>query len=208
MRVLVNGKAPSFSATAIVGGCEIAKNFSLDQFLGEKYVVLFFYPKDFTFVCPTEIWAFQERLADFEKRNVALVGCSTDSEFTHLAWLETPRERGGIRGVTFPLISDANRTIAFNYGVIAGSWSEDASGNASVVGEMVAYRGLFLIDRDGIVQHCVINNMQLGRNVDETLRMVDALQHAEKFGDVCPANWHSGQKSMKPTLEGLGEFFE
>ncbi|MDR1890973.1 MAG: peroxiredoxin [Puniceicoccales bacterium] len=206
MRTLVGGKAPKFSATAVVEGCNIVQNFSLEQFFGKKYVVLFFYPKDFTFVCPTEIWAFQEKLQEFEKRDVALVGCSTDSEFSHFAWLETPRERGGIHGVTFPIVADINKTIANAYGVLAG-YEENDDGTTKVTGDLVAYRGLFLIDRKGIVQHCVINNMPLGRSVDEALRMVDALRHFEEVGEVCPANWHSGQKSMKPTRDGLKEFF-
>ncbi|MDR1413676.1 MAG: peroxiredoxin [Puniceicoccales bacterium] len=208
MKVLVGERAPDFSAAAIVNGCEIVENFSLSQFLGKKYVVLFFYPKDFTFVCPTEMWAFQERLPDFEKRNVELMGCSTDSEFAHFAWLEIPRERGGLKGVSFPLIADINKVIAHNYGVLAGTLSEGDGGNLIAVGESVAYRGLFLIDKDGVVQHCVINNMPFGRSVEEALRMVDALQHFEKFGEVCPANWHSGQKAMLPTQDGLREFFE
>ncbi|MDR1401395.1 MAG: peroxiredoxin [Puniceicoccales bacterium] len=207
MMSLVNRKAPSFSAAAIVNG-EIVGDFSMEQFFGKKYVVLFFYPKDFTFVCPTEIWAFQERLPDFEKRNVQLVGCSTDSEFAHFAWLEIPRERGGIKGISFPLVADINKTIAYDYGVASGLCDEDGCEREIVVGEVVAYRGLFLIDREGIIQHCVINNMPLGRSVDETLRMVDALQHFEKFGEVCPANWHRGQKAMRPTRDGLREFFE
>ncbi|MDR2778918.1 MAG: peroxiredoxin [Puniceicoccales bacterium] len=207
MQTLVGEKAPKFSATAVVDGCSIVQSFSLEQFLGKRYVALFFYPKDFTFVCPTEIWAFQEKLQEFERRNVALIGCSTDSEFSHFTWLETPRERGGIQGVTFPIISDINKTIANEYGVLAGC-TEDDDGVTKITGELVAYRGLFLIDKSGIVQHCVINNMPLGRNVDEVLRIVDALQHFEKFGEVCPANWHSGQKSMKPTRDGLKEFFK
>ncbi|MDR2737662.1 MAG: peroxiredoxin [Puniceicoccales bacterium] len=207
MRTLVGKKAPEFSATAVVNGGCIVQDFSLGQFLWEKYVVLFFYPKDFTFVCPTEIWAFQEKLPEFEKRNVALIGCSTDSEYSHFAWLETPRASGGIAGVTFPLVSDINKTIAGDYGVLAGEYEEDGEGDPKIIGELVAYRGLFLIDKNGIIQHCVINNMPLGRSVDETLRMVDALQHFERCGEVCPANWHRGQKSMKPTKDGLGEFF-
>jgi peroxiredoxin (alkyl hydroperoxide reductase subunit C) len=207
IRTLVGRKAPNFSATAVVGGYEIVKNFSLEQFIGKKYVILFFYPKDFTFVCPTEILAFHERLSDFERKNVALVGCSTDSEFAHFAWLETPRERGGINGVTFPLVADINGTIVGDYGVAAGECIE-RDGKCVVTGEFVALRGLFLIDKGGVVQHCVINNMSLGRSVDEALRMVDALQHVEKFGEVCPANWRSGQIAMRPTHDGLREFFK
>ncbi|MDR2777003.1 MAG: peroxiredoxin [Puniceicoccales bacterium] len=206
MQTLVGKKAPKFLATAVTNGCNIVPGFSLEQFFGKKYVVLFFYPKDFTFVCPTEIWAFQEKIQEFEKRNVALIGCSTDSEFSHFAWLETPREQGGIQGVTFPIVSDINKTIADEYGVLAG-YEDGDDGTTKVTGELIAYRGLFLIDKSGIVQHCVINNMPLGRSVDEALRMVDALQHFEKFGEVCPANWRSGQKSMKPNRDGLKEFF-
>jgi peroxiredoxin (alkyl hydroperoxide reductase subunit C) len=208
MNSLVGKKAPKFVAPAVVGGCEIVQNFSLEKFLGEKYVVLFFYPKDFTFVCPTEIWAFQDKLAEFERRGVALVACSTDSDFVHLAWLSSPRSSGGIGGVTFPIVSDINKTIADDYGVLAGEYADGGDGEVPVVvGEMVALRGLFLIDRDGVVQHCVINNMSLGRSVDEALRMVDALQHFEKFGEVCPANWQSGTRAMKPTQSGLREYF-
>jgi peroxiredoxin (alkyl hydroperoxide reductase subunit C) len=205
---VVGRAAPDFSATAVVGGNTIVENFSLGQFFGKKYVVLFFYPKDFTFVCPTEIWAFQEKLQEFEKRDVALIGCSTDSEFSHFAWLEIPRERGGIGGVTFPLVSDINKTISAAYGVLGGNYEADGAGGTRIVGEFVSHRGLFLIDKNGIIQHHVINNVALGRSVDETLRMVDALQHFEKCGEVCPANWHSGQKSMKPSREGLAEFFK
>jgi peroxiredoxin (alkyl hydroperoxide reductase subunit C) len=207
VRTLVGREAPDFSAAAVINGCEIVKNFSLSQFRGKKYVVLFFYPKNFTFVCPTEIWAFQERLHDFEERDVALIGCSRDSEFSHFAWLETPRERGGIKGVTFPLVSDINRSIIDSYGVCAGEYRL-TNGETEVIGELVALRGLFLIDKDGIVQHCVINNMSLGRSVDEALRMVDALQHFEKFGEVCPANWNAGKRAMRPTHDGLREFLE
>jgi peroxiredoxin (alkyl hydroperoxide reductase subunit C) len=147
-------------------------------------------------------------LHEFEERKVALIGCSTDSEFAHFAWLEMPRERGGIKGVTFPLVADINKTISQDYGVLAGDYGENEEEEVEVIGELVAYRGLFLIDREGVVQHCTINNMSLGRSVDETLRMVDALQHFEKCGEVCPANWHRGQKSMNPTQDGLKNFFK
>ena len=207
METLVNRKAPNFEATAVVDGYNIVHNFSLKQFLGKKYVVLFFYPKDFTFVCPTEILAFQEKLEEFGKRDTVVIGCSTDSEYSHFAWLNTPREQGGIKGVTFPLVSDINKTIADDYGVLAGEYVEDEDGNTLISGEMVAYRGLFLIDKQGIVQHCLINNMSLGRNVDEVLRMIDALQHVEKYGEVCPANWAAGKKAMRPDSDGLKEFF-
>ena len=208
MSTLVGKKAPDFSATAVINGNQIVQNFSLAQYLREKYVILFFYPKDFTFVCPTEIWAFQNRLEDFKNKNVEVVGCSTESEYSHLAWLNTPRNNGGIKGVTFPLVSDINKTISESFGVLAGEYVENSDGGVDIHGEQVAYRGLFLIYKNGIVQHCLINNMSLGRSVDEALRMVDALQHFEKYGEVCPANWHPGEKPMSPTQEGLLKYFD
>lgn len=208
MENLIGKKAPKFTANAVINGNEIVSDFSLEQFLGKKYVVFFFYPKDFTFVCPTEMHAFQNKLNEFEKRNTAVVACSTDSEFSHFAWLNMEKLHGGICGVTYPVVADINKTIAEDYGVLAGEYEEDQkTGEMSIVGEQIAYRGLFLIDKNGIVQHQVINNFPLGRNVDEVLRMVDALQHFEKHGEVCPANWHSGDKAMKATQEGLTEFF-
>lgn len=192
MGVLVGKKAPDFTATAVKKS-EIIEHFRLSDFEG-KYVVLFFYPLDFTFVCPTELHAFNEKLADFEERNVQLMGVSIDSHFSHFAWLNTPKANGGIEGVEYPLISDINKTIAQDYDVL-------------VEGEGIAYRGLFLIDKEGIVQHQVVNQLSLGRNVDEVLRMVDALQFTEKYGEVCPANWNTGDKAMKPTQDGLNEYF-
>lgn len=205
MSLLIGKHAPSFSATAVVNG-EIIENFSLDQYIDSKYVVLFFYPKDFTFVCPTELIAFQNKLKDFEDRNVAVVGCSTDSEFSHWAWLNTPRNKGGIEGVTYPLVADINKTISEDFGVLAGDYVEDEDGNISIEGEQIAYRGLFLIDKEGIVHHSVINNFPLGRSVDETLRMVDALQHFEQYGEVCPMDWHKGESAMTPTREGVSSY--
>lgn len=207
MEPLIGTQAPDFVATAVINGNTITPNFSLSQFRDKQYVVLFFYPKDFTFVCPTEILSFQAYLNEFEKRNVALIGCSTDSEYSHLAWLETPRERGGIAGVTFPIVSDINKTISEDYCVLAGKYVENSDGTFSISGERVAYRGLFLIDKAGIIQHCVINNMPLGRSVHETLRMVDALQHFEQYGEVCPANWAQGSQSMIPSQDGLKQYF-
>ncbi len=174
MPVLVGKPAPSFSAKAVKGET-IIDHFSLDQFIGKKYVVLFFYPKDFTFVCPTELHRFQEEIGEFEKRNVAVVGCSTDSEFSHWAWLQTPRKQGGIQGVTYPLVADINKTISEAYDVLAGETSFDEEGRMSVTGELVAYRGLFLIDKNGVVRHQVVNDMPLGRSIRECLRVVDAL---------------------------------
>ncbi len=185
-------EAPQFSEKAVVNGL-IKENFSIAAMRG-KYVILFFYPLDFTFVCPTELHAFQERLHDFSERGAEVVGCSVDSCFSHLAWLNTPRSRGGIAGVTYPLVADLNKKVARAYGVL----KED---------EGIAYRGLFLIDREGVVRHTVINDLPLGRSVDEALRMLDALIFFEENGEVCPANWQVGKKSMRATQEGLADYF-
>ena len=205
MAVLVGQKAPAFSAKAVAGS-QIIEDFSLDQYLGKKYVVFFFYPKDFTFVCPTELIRFQEELAEFESRDVAVVGCSTDSEFSHFAWLNMPKEQGGIQGVTYPIVADINKTIAEDYDVLAGRYGQNEFGGVEVEGELVAYRGLFLIDKEGIVQHQVVNNMPLGRSIREALRMVDALQHFEQFGEVCPMDWDKGASAMKPDQEGVSNY--
>jgi peroxiredoxin (alkyl hydroperoxide reductase subunit C) len=206
MQNLIGKKAPNFSATAVVNGGEMVENFSLEQFIGKKHVVFFFYPLDFTFVCPTEIIAFQDKMGEFDKRNVAVVGCSVDSEFSHWAWLNTELKNGGIKGVKYPLVSDLSKTISENYGVLAGEYDYDENNNGVFVGAPVAYRGLFLIDKEGIIRHQVINDLPLGRSVDETLRMVDALQHFEQYGEVCPANWHAGDEAMKATAEGVAEY--
>jgi peroxiredoxin (alkyl hydroperoxide reductase subunit C) len=205
MSVLVGKSAPSFRAKAVKGET-IIENFSLDQFIGKKYVVLFFYPKDFTFVCPTELIRFQEELGEFEKRNVAVVGCSTDSEFSHWAWLQTPRKQGGIEGVTYPLVADINKTISEDYDVLAGEYVADEDGNVEVSGELVAYRGLFLIDKAGIVRHQVVNDMPLGRSIRECLRVVDALQHFEQHGEVCPMDWEKGDDAMTPDHAGVSGY--
>jgi len=194
MSVLVGRKAPEFNVAAVVNGTTFVDSCSLSDYRG-KYVVLFFYPLDFTFVCPTELHAFQEKLDEFKKRNVEVIACSVDSKFSHLAWLQTPRNRGGIEGVTYTILSDINKDVTKAYDVLV----EDAG---------IAYRGLFLIDREGVVKYQVVNDLGLGRNVDEVLRMVDALQFTEEFGEVCPANWNKGDKSMKPTGEGLKEYFK
>lgn len=203
---LVGKKAPSFKAAAVVNGLEIVNNFSLENYIGDKYVVFFFYPKDFTFVCPTEIIAFQEKLEEFEKRNVAVVGCSTDTEETHLAWLMTPRKQGGIQGVTYPIVADSTKIISKNYGVLAGDWVIDKNDELSFEGLPVAYRGSFLIDKEGIVRHETINDLPLGRNIDEMIRLVDALQYVEENGEVCPANWSEGKKAMKASRESVAEY--
>jgi peroxiredoxin 2/4 len=206
MSVLVGKKAPAFKATAVVNGGEIVNDFSLDQYLGKKYVILYFYPADFTFVCPTEIVAFQDKLGEFEKRNTAVIGVSVDSEFSHWKWLQTEKKDGGIKGVKYPLISDSSKTISENYDVLAGSYEYDEDGDVSFVGTPLAYRGLFLIDKAGLVRHQVVNDMPLGRSIDEAIRIVDALQFFEENGEVCPANWHKGDKAMKATQEGVASY--
>ncbi len=192
MSVLVGRKAPDCTAQAIVNG-KIESRYSLTDLRG-RHVLLFFYPLDFTFVCPTELHAFQDRLADFEARNTQVVGCSVDSVYSHMAWLQKPRSQGGIEGVKYPLLADLNKTIARSFGVLK---EEDG----------IAYRGLFLIDREGIVRHQVVNDLPLGRSVDEALRMVDALLCFEQHGEVCPANWSQGAKAMTPSQEGLVAYF-
>jgi peroxiredoxin (alkyl hydroperoxide reductase subunit C) len=190
MAVLVGKRAPSFKATAVIG-TQVEEEFSLDRYLGKRYVVLFFYPADFSGLCPTEMYAFQEMLPEFERRGVAVVGCSTDSHQTHQAWLRTPRDESGIVGVTFPLVADATKTISANYDVLAGHYDYNETGEMVVVGAPVAYRGLLLIDRDGLVRHQLVNDRFLGRRISDALRMVDALQHFEEHGETCPANWEA-----------------
>lgn len=190
--VLVGKPAPEFSAKAVVKG-SIVEGFSLKDFLG-KYVVFFFYPLDFTFVCPTELHAFQDRWREFEGRDAQVVGCSVDSCHAHLAWMQMPKNRGGIQGVEYPLVSDLTQEIARSFHV----FKED---------EGVAYRGLFLIDREGQIRHQLINDLPLGRSVDEVLRTLDALTLHERQGDVCPANWRAGERSIKPTHEGIVSYF-
>ena len=206
MSVLVGKKAPSFSASAVIKGGQIVADYSLDQFVGEKPVLFFFYPMDFTFVCPTELFAFQNKLAEFEARGVEVVACSTDTEQSHWGWLQMDKSEGGIKGITYPLVSDTSKTISANFGVLAGDYELDENENMCATGPMIAYRGLFLIDKNGIVQHQIVNNFPLGRNVDEALRMVDALQHFEENGEVCPANWSKGDDAMKGTHESVADY--
>ncbi|MCK9180721.1 MAG: peroxiredoxin [Bacteroides sp.] len=206
MRTLVGKKAPKFDAPAVLNGNNIIEGFSLDQYVDKKYVVFFFYPMDFTFVCPTELHAFQEKMEEFDKRDVAVVGCSVDSEFSHFAWLNTPKNEGGIQGVKYPLVADFSKTIAQQYGVLAAEYDYDEDGNLICEGNPVALRGLFLIDKKGVVRHELINDLPLGRSVDEVLRMVDALDHVEKYGEVCPANWNQGDDAMKETGESVSEY--
>ena len=210
MSVLVGKKAPYFEADAVVDGGDFVENFSLAQYQGKKHVLFFFYPLDFTFVCPTEIIAFQKRMKDFEDRGVAVVGCSIDSKFSHWAWLNTPQNDGGIQGVEYPLVADVNKTIATNYGVLAGHYDYDENGYMVFVGDngndAVAYRGLFLIDKDGIVRHQIVNDLPLGRSIDEALRMIDALQYYEEKGEVCPADWEKGKDGLVDTAEGISSY--
>jgi peroxiredoxin (alkyl hydroperoxide reductase subunit C) len=191
MAVLVGKAAPEFTATAVYGNNEI-KPLKLADYKGSKYVVLFFYPLDFTFVCPSELIAFDHRLKEFQARNVEVIGCSIDSMFTHLAWKNTPVDKGGIGQVGYPLVADMNHAICKAYDV------ENADG--------VALRGSFLIDKTGTVQHQVINNLPLGRDIDEMLRVIDALQFTEEHGEVCPAGWKKGKAGMGASPEGVAKY--
>jgi len=189
---LVGHQAPDFQATAVLSDGQFKDDFKLSDFRG-KTVVLFFYPLDFTFVCPTEIIEFDRKLAEFQKRGCEVIGVSVDSQFSHWAWRETPRNRGGIGPIRYPLVADLSKTIARDYGVLTPDGT-------------VAYRGTFLIDRAGVVRHAVVNDLPLGRNIDETLRMVDALHHFEEHGEVCPAGWIEGKEAMKATHEGVSDY--
>ena len=191
MAVLVNKPAPDFTATAVLGNNEI-KDIQFSEFTRGKYAVVFFWPLDFTFVCPSELIAFDHRLDEFKKRNVEVVGVSVDSQFTHLAWKNTPVDKGGIGKVGYAMVADLKQEIVKAYDV-------QSEGG-------VAFRGSFLIDKNGIVQHQVVNNLPLGRNIDEMLRMVDALQFTEAHGEVCPAGWHKGKAGMKPSTNGVAEY--
>jgi len=191
MSVLVGKSAPDFEATAVMGDDSFKEDFRLSEYRG-SYVVLFFYPLDFTFVCPSEIIAFDHRLQEFEDRGVQVIGVSVDSHFTHLAWKRTPVEAGGIGAVRYPLVADLSKSIAADYDVLL-----DAG---------IALRGSFLIDREGVVRHQVVNDLPLGRNIDEMLRMVDALQFTEEHGEVCPAGWNRGKKGMQPSPEGVAAY--
>lgn len=206
MSSLVGKKAPLFKAGAVIKGGELVEDFSLEQYLGKKYVLFFFYPKDFTFVCPTELHAFQERLKDFESRNCAVVACSTDTEESHWGWLQMGKNEGGIKGITYPIVADTTKTISLNYGTLSGDYDVDDEGNIMATGPMIAFRGLYLIDLNGVVRHQLINDLPLGRNVDEALRMVDALQFFEENGEVCPANWTKGDEGMKADHKGVADY--
>lgn len=191
MSNLVQKMAPDFTATALDGGK--FRPITMSEYRG-KYVLLFFYPLDFTFVCPTEITAFSDKVDEFAKRNCQVLGASVDSHYTHLAWTHVPREKGGLGEIKFPLIADLTKSIARDYGVL-------------IEGAGIALRGLFLIDKTGVVRHELVNDLPLGRSVDEALRMLDALQFFEEHGEVCPANWKPGSPTMKPDPQGSQEYF-
>lgn len=190
---MIGKKAPPFSCQAAIQD-HITDNVCLENYDG-KYKVIFFYPQDFTFVCPTELHAFQEKLPEFEKRNVQVIGCSVDSPATHKQWLKTPKKQGGIEGITYPLLADVNKQMSRDYGVL-----DESSG--------LAFRGVFILDKDNVVQSMTVNNMSLGRNVDELLRTIDALQFVEEHGQVCPANWNTGDKAMDANEQGVKEYFK
>lgn len=190
MSTLVTRPAPNFKAKAVMGDNSF-QEIQLSDYKG-KYVVLFFYPLDFTFVCPSEIIAFDKKLAQFKEKNCEVIGVSVDSEFTHLAWKNTALDKGGIGQVQYPLVADITKDVSRQYGVLFD--------------EAVALRGTFLIDKDGVVKHAVINDLPLGRNIDEALRMLDSLQYTEQHGEVCPANWKEGEAAMKPTQAGVADY--
>lgn len=192
MSSLIGKKAPDFTAAAVMPDDSIVNALTLSEYLKGSYGLIFFYPLDFTFVCPSEIIAFSNRMDKFAELNTKVVGVSIDSQFSHFAWRQTPVEKGGIGRIKFPLVADITKNIARNYGVLKD--------------EAVAFRGTFLIDRDGMVRHCVINDLPLGRNVDEAVRMVEALQFHEEHGEVCPAGWQKGQTGMKADAKGVAEY--
>ena len=208
--MLVTKPAPNFTATAVMPNNSF-QEISLSDYRGKK-VVLFFYPLDFTFVCPTELLAFDHRLSEFEKRDVQVLGCSVDSQFSHLAWKNTDTKAGGIGNVQYPIIADLNKSIARDFDVLVGAEEAyietEETGKHSTVNGGVALRGSFLIDAEGIVRHAVINDLPLGRNIDEMLRMVDALTFNETHGEVCPAGWQDGAEGMKDTSEGVASYLE
>lgn len=193
MSVLVGRKAPDFTAPAVLGDGSISEHFSFSNTIRDKYAVLFFYPLDFTFVCPTELIAFDHRIDEFTTRNVEVIGCSIDSHHTHHAWRNTPIDKGGIGPVNYTLIADMSHQVCKAYDV-------------ELVDGTVAYRGSFLIDREGIVRHQVVNDLPLGRDIDEMLRMVDALQFTEEHGEVCPAGWNKGQTGMQETADSVASY--
>ena len=191
-QVLVGQQAPDFTAAAVLGTGEIVDSFNFKEATKDKYAVVFFYPLDFTFVCPSELIAFDHRLADFKAKNVEVIAVSIDSHFTHAAWRNTPVNQGGIGPVGYPMVADIKHDIWQSSGAEAGGG--------------VAYRGSFLIDKNGVVRHMVVNDLPLGRNIDEMLRMVDSLQFTEEHGEVCPAGWSKGKEGMKASTAGVAEY--
>lgn len=194
MSVLVGKEAPDFTANAVLADNTIVEDFNLKEAIKGKIGILFFYPLDFTFVCPSEIIAFDNRIEEFRKRGAEVIGVSVDSQFSHFAWKNTPIEKGGIGNIRFPLVADLTKSIARDYDVL--------------VNDSVAFRGTFMIDKNGVVRHQIVNDLPLGRNVEEAIRMVDALNFHEEHGEVCPANWNQGEKGMKATSEGVAEFLK
>jgi peroxiredoxin (alkyl hydroperoxide reductase subunit C) len=194
MSVLVGKAAPDFTAKAIMPDNSINENFNLHSYIKGKIGILFFYPLDFTFVCPSEIIAFDNRVEEFKSRGAEVIGVSVDSHFTHLAWKNTPVDKGGIGNINFPLVADLTKSIARDYDVL--------------LGDAVAFRGTFMIDKNGVVRHQIVNDLPLGRNVDEAIRMVDALKFHEEHGEVCPAGWRKGEEGMKPTAEGVASYLQ
>ncbi len=192
MAVLVGKQAPDFTAPAVMGNNDIVEEFKFSDHIKGNYALLFFYPLDFTFVCPSEILAFDHRMAQFEEKGVKVVAVSVDSHFTHLAWKNTPVNEGGLGQVKFPLVADLTKSISSDYDVLMDG--------------AIAFRGSFLIDKEGIVRHQVVNDLPLGRNVDEALRMVDALQFTEEHGEVCPAGWEKGKPGMDASPEGVAKY--
>ena len=194
MSVLVGKEAPDFTANAVMPDNKIEAKFNLKEHIKGKYGILFFWPLDFTFVCPSEIIAFDNRVDEFKKRGAEVIGVSVDSHYTHYAWKNTPVEKGGIGNVRFPLVADLTKSIARSYDVL--------------LNDAIAFRGSFMIDKNGVVRHQVVNDLPLGRNVDEAIRMLDALIFHDTHGDVCPANWKKGEEGMKPTAEGVADYLK
>ncbi|MDH3004326.1 MAG: peroxiredoxin [Candidatus Shikimatogenerans sp. JK-2022] len=194
MNNLIGKKAPNFIATCVKDN-KIIKKFNFKKYIKNKYSILFFYPKDFTYICPTELNSFNQYYNEFYIRNVKILGVSTDSEYTHLAWLKIRKENGGIMGINYPLISDINKTISYNYGVLSGKIKFKKK-KIIVKGELIANRGLFFIDKKQIIRHILINDEHIGRNINEILRIIDAWQYYEKYGELCPANWIKGGKTL------------
>ncbi len=208
---LVGKKFPNLSVNAMNDMGDTFKVNVLEEAVNnKKKVVLFWYPKDFTFVCPTELHAFQAALGGFEKRNTLVIGASCDTAEVHFAWLSTPKDNGGIEGVTYPLLADSNRNLASNLGIldIINEQFNEETGIITVEGDNVTYRATYIIDEEGIVQHESVNNMPLGRNVNEYLRLVDALTHVQEKGEVCPANWEEGKQAMQANAKGTAEYLK